>query len=69
MNKASLNEAKFETLLNDPSLKEQHRELIAELLSTARQLSAENTRLRRTLLKKSSGGQRMSSKLKDALYE
>ncbi|WHX47448.1 hypothetical protein QNH46_14920 [Paenibacillus woosongensis] len=69
MNKISLDEAKYETLLNDPSLSEQQRSLIAELLETAGQLSAENTRLRRVLLKKSSGGQRMSSKLKDALYE
>ncbi|GAA0135653.1 hypothetical protein YSY43_24930 [Paenibacillus sp. YSY-4.3] len=69
MNKISLDEQKYKALLDDLSLSEQHRSLIAELLATASQLSAENTRLRRTLLRKSSSGQRMSSKLKDALYE
>lgn len=69
MNKISLDKEKYTALLNDPTLKEQQRMLIEELLETAGQLSAENIRLRRTLLRITSNGPRMSSKLKDALYE
>lgn len=69
MNIISLDKEKYKTLLNDSTLSEQHRALIEELLETAGQLSAENMRLRRTLLRVSSNGPRMSSKLKDALYE
>lgn len=69
MNKISLDKEKYTALLNDPTLKEQQRMLIEELLETAGQLSAENIRLRRTLLRVTSNGPRMSSKLKDALYE
>lgn len=69
MNKISFDEAKYITLLNDPSISEQQRKLIEELLEAAGQLSTENKRLRRTLLRVSSNGPRMSTKLKDALYE
>lgn len=69
MDKISFDEAKYRTLLHDTSISEQHRVLIEELLEAAGQLSAENMRLRRTLLRVSSNGPRMSTKLKDALYE
>ncbi|MNJ64248.1 hypothetical protein D3C77_601920 [compost metagenome] len=69
MNKITFDANKYNSLLNDPAISEQHKALIAELLDQAGQLSAENARLRRTLLRVSSSGPRMSSKLKDALYE
>ncbi|AZK47078.1 hypothetical protein [Paenibacillus lentus] len=69
MNNISFDEEKYKALLHDPSLSEHQRTMIEELLQAAGQLSAENRRLRRTLLRVSSSGPRMSTKLKDALYE
>lgn len=49
---------------------EEERGRIRELIETVEKLSAENTRLRKTILRLSSGSSpRMSSKLRDALYE
>ncbi|WP_019639042.1 hypothetical protein [Paenibacillus fonticola] len=69
MNKITFDEHKYQSLLDDPAMTEQYKELIRELLEQAGQLTAENARLRRALLRASSNGPRMSSKLKDALYE
>lgn len=49
---------------------EEERGRIRELIETVEKLSAENARLRKTILRLSSGSSpRMSSKLRDALYE
>ncbi|KFN09438.1 Uncharacterised protein [Paenibacillus macerans] len=50
-------------------LSEADRQLVRELIGQAEKLSAENVRLRKALLRASRNGARMSSKLKEALYE
>lgn len=60
---------KFEAILADERLLPEHKELISQLLSQAQQLQAENGRLRKAVLFHTQKGSRMSTKLKDALYE
>lgn len=60
---------KYEQLEQEVDLDERTRELVADLFAEARRLQASNQTLRRTLLKASSKESRMSSKLRDALYE
>lgn len=49
---------------------EEDRRRIRELIETVENLSSENARLRKTILRLSAGSSpRMSSKLRDALYE
>jgi hypothetical protein len=59
----------YEALLKDESILPQHKEMITKLLSQIEQLQAENGRLRKAVLFHTQKGSRMSTKLKDALYE
>lgn len=56
-------------LAERPELSEADRQLVCELIAQAEKLAAENVRLRKALLRASRNGTRMSSKLKEALYE
>ncbi len=57
-------------LLQHPALSKEEQGLIRELIEKMENLNAENVRLRKTILRLSSGNSpRMSSKLRDALYE
>lgn len=60
---------KFEAVLEDERMLPEHKQLVSELLSQAQQLQAENGRLRKAVLFHAQKGSRMSTKLKDALYE
>lgn len=60
---------KYEQLEQEVHLDERTRELVADLFAEVRRLQASNQTLRRTMLKASSKESRMSSKLRDALYE
>lgn len=61
--------AKFEAMLEDERMLPEHKQLVSQLLSQMEQLQAENGRLRKAVLFHSQKGSRMSTKLKDALYE
>ncbi|RCX23167.1 hypothetical protein DFP94_101761 [Fontibacillus phaseoli] len=57
-------------LLQHPALSKEDQEMVRELIEKVENLSAENVRLRKTILRQTSGNSpRMSSKLRDALYE
>lgn len=57
-------------LLQHPALNKEEQDLIKELIEKTQSLNAENVRLRKTILRLSAGSRpRMSSKLRDALYE
>ncbi|MNJ01127.1 hypothetical protein D3C73_1606560 [compost metagenome] len=57
-------------LLQHPALNKEEQDLIKELIDKTQSLNAENVRLRKTILRLSAGSSpRMSSKLRDALYE
>ncbi|RRJ67822.1 hypothetical protein EHV15_28655 [Paenibacillus oralis] len=56
-------------LAERPELSEADRQLVREMIAQAENLAAENIRLRKALLRASRNGARMSSKLKEALYE
>ncbi|WP_410768276.1 hypothetical protein [Fontibacillus sp. BL9] len=57
-------------LLQHPGLNQEEQNLVRELIVKVESLSAENVRLRKTILRQTSGNSpRMSSKLRDALYE
>ncbi|MCM3698276.1 hypothetical protein [Paenibacillus macerans] len=64
-----LNLESYRGLAERPELSEADRQLIRELIAQAEKLAAENVRLRKALLRASRNGARMSSKLKEALYE
>lgn len=65
-----LNLEHYRTMLDHTEISEQDKALIRELIEQLEKLDAENGRLRRTLLRVSSKNEsKMSSKLKDALYE
>ncbi|WP_018751492.1 hypothetical protein [Paenibacillus sanguinis] len=56
--------------LEQAALGDNERQLVQELLKRIEQVTAENLRLRKALLRVSGhSGSRMSTKLKDALYE
>lgn len=60
----------YRTMLDHTEISEQDKVLIRELIEQVEELTAENGRLRRTLLRVSSKNEsKMSSRLKDALYE
>ncbi|GGH25028.1 hypothetical protein [Paenibacillus segetis] len=60
----------YRTMLEHTGISEQDKVLINQLIEQVEKLTAENGRLRRTLLRVSSKNEsKMSSKLKDALYE
>ncbi|MGG6309695.1 hypothetical protein [Paenibacillus macerans] len=62
--------AAYREKLEQADLGEAERGLIGELIAQLELVTAENLRLRKALLRASSQhGSRMSSKLKDALYE
>lgn len=60
----------YNQLLEHTGISEQDKVIIRQLIEQVETLTAENGRLRRTLLRVSSKNEsKMSSKLKDALYE
>lgn len=60
---------RYEELNKQGKLDEGAQALFTELLTEAERLQASNLTLRRTILKSSSKESRMSTKLRDALYE
>ncbi|KOY12820.1 hypothetical protein [Paenibacillus xylanivorans] len=60
---------RYEHLKGQSVLDEAAQELFADLFAEAERLQASNLTLRRTILKSSSKESRMSTKLRDALYE
>ncbi|WP_342551778.1 hypothetical protein [Paenibacillus sp. FSL R7-0652] len=60
---------RYEELNKQGRLDEAAQTLFTELMSEAERLQASNLTLRRTILKSSSKESRMSTKLRDALYE
>ncbi|KAA8782275.1 hypothetical protein ABIE27_000867 [Paenibacillus sp. 4624] len=70
MNEAlTLLKQRYEELNKQGKLDEAAQALFTELLTEAERLQASNLALRRTILKSSSKESRMSTKLRDALYE
>ena len=62
-------QARYNRLMEQVVLDETTQILIADLLSEVEKLQTSNVALRRTILKSSSKESRMSTKLRDALYE
>ncbi|WP_128102612.1 hypothetical protein [Paenibacillus sp. DCT19] len=62
-------QARYDRLKDQAVLDETTQVLIADLLSEVEKLQTSNMALRRTILKSSSKESRMSTKLRDALYE
>ncbi|WFR60334.1 hypothetical protein P9222_17075 [Paenibacillus amylolyticus] len=60
---------RYESLKAQAALDDATQALFAELFAEAERLQASNLTLRRTILKSSSKESRMSTKLRDALYE
>ncbi|WP_458464031.1 hypothetical protein [Paenibacillus sp.] len=60
---------RYERLKEQASLDEAAQTLFEELFAEAERLQASNLTLRKTILKSSSKESRMSTKLRDALYE
>jgi hypothetical protein len=60
---------RYEHLKGKSVLDEAAQALFADLFAEAERLQASNLTLRRTILKSSSKESRMSTKLRDALYE
>ncbi|MBB6022840.1 hypothetical protein HNR77_003939 [Paenibacillus sp. JGP012] len=60
---------RYKELQGQGKLDEAAQTLFAELMAEAEKLQASNLTLRRTILKSSSKESRMSTKLRDALYE
>ncbi|KGP81633.1 MULTISPECIES: hypothetical protein [unclassified Paenibacillus] len=60
---------RYERLKGQSTLDEAAQMLFADLFAEAERLQASNLTLRRTILKSSSKESRMSTKLRDALYE
>ncbi|MGO4527558.1 hypothetical protein AB4Z30_00645 [Paenibacillus sp. 2TAF8] len=60
---------RYEDLNKAGKLDDAAQALFTELLTEAERLQASNLTLRRTILKSSSKESRMSTKLRDALYE
>lgn len=62
--------AAYREMLEQVQLEEEKRQALLELIEHLEQVTAENTRLRKALLRASSPNtSRMSTKLKEALYE
>lgn len=65
-----LEPAAYRELLEGTNLEENQRQALMELIQRYEQLRAENARLRKALLRANAHqGSRMSTKLKEALYE
>ncbi|KQY87683.1 hypothetical protein ASD24_07555 [Paenibacillus sp. Root52] len=62
-------QARYNRLMEQAVLDETTQIFIADLLSEVEKLQTSNVALRRTILKSSSKESRMSTKLRDALYE
>ncbi|MHA7579715.1 hypothetical protein ACX12E_04890 [Paenibacillus vandeheii] len=60
---------RYERLKGQSALDQAAQTLFADLFAEAERLQASNLTLRRTILKSSSKESRMSTKLRDALYE
>ncbi|MEK4511654.1 hypothetical protein EJP82_05020 [Paenibacillus anaericanus] len=70
VNTDDVNLEQYNQLLEHTEIPEQDKVVIRQLIEQVETLTAENGRLRRTLLRVSSKNEsKMSSKLKDALYE
>ncbi|MDQ0088199.1 hypothetical protein J2T12_001605 [Paenibacillus anaericanus] len=70
VNTDDVNWEQYNQLLEHTEIPEQDKVVIRQLIEQVETLTAENGRLRRTLLRVSSKNEsKMSSKLKDALYE
>ncbi len=61
--------AQVEQLLLEKRLGTEESEAVQNLLDTVQRLQAENKRLRTALVKANNNKPKMSSRLKDALYE
>ncbi|GGJ10430.1 hypothetical protein [Paenibacillus hunanensis] len=59
----------IEQLLQKQQLRTEDHDALQQLLDTVQQLQADNKRLRTALVKANSKKPKMSSRLKDALYE
>ncbi len=59
----------IEQLLQKQQLRTEDHNALQQLLDTVQQLQADNKRLRTALVKANSKKPKMSSRLKDALYE
>lgn len=67
---APLELGSYRQLLQHEGLQQEEKALIQQLIEQAEGLQAENKRLRKTLLRvNAANNPRMSSKLKEALYE
>lgn len=60
---------KFQQLQQQGSLNSEAEQLISELLAGFSEVQAQNQRLRKQILQKTTGDSRMSTKLREALYE
>lgn len=68
--RAPLDLSSYRQLLQHEGLQQDEKDLIQQLVEQVEGLQAENKRLRKTLLRvNSANNPRMSSKLKEALYE
>lgn len=66
----NLDSTAYREMLEQASLEEEKRKALLELIDRFDQVTAENARLRKALLRASShNASRMSTKLKEALYE
>lgn len=61
--------SKCEAMLEDEEMLPEHKKMLTQLLAQIQELQTENGRLRKAVLHYSHKGSRMSTKLKDALYE
>ena len=69
-NEQKMSEVFLKRFMERPGLDQEERERIREAIQELADLRAENERLRKTVVRlRSANTPRMSSKLKDALYE
>jgi|GEM_PF-6910742 len=69
-NKQKMSEMFLKRFMERPELDQEERERIREVIQEIADLRADNERLRKTVVRlRSANTPRMSSKLKDALYE
>lgn len=69
-NEQKMSEMFLKRLMERPGLDQKEREQLREAIQELADLRAENERLRKTVVRlRSANTPRMSSKLKDALYE
>lgn len=69
-NEQKMSEMFLKSLMERPGLDQEEREKLCEAIQELTDLRTENERLRKTVVRlRSANTPRMSSKLKDALYE